>query len=326
MPPYDRPWKAFEEQIDLLKSRGMIIDEQDSALHYLKNLGYYRLSAYWYPFRSFELKQDPATSSIEYIRQDNFVPNTYFNDAVELYLFDKKLRLFLFDALEYIEVAIRVDIAHLLGKRNKFAHHSIKEFHNGFAHKKNRHTGNTKYEDWHNKYGSLLNRSKEDFVKHYRQKHGNDLPIWVAIEAWDFGAMSQLYAMMKAQDKEVIAVKYGVNEGKIFESWLRSLNYLRNLVAHHSRVWNRNVIDQPKLPKPGQINWCDGFIGKSDLIARPFLLLAITVHILKIIDPDSSWPRDLQSHLDDFPEQLSEKKLDISDMGVVEGWKDWWLT
>ena len=42
-----------------------------------------------------------------------------------------------------------------------------------------------------------MQRSKEDFVKHDREKHGPDMPIWVAIEVWDFGAVSQLLAMMK---------------------------------------------------------------------------------------------------------------------------------
>jgi abortive infection bacteriophage resistance protein len=321
MATYDRPWKSFEDQIDLLKSRGMLIDDHDGALHYLKNLGYYRLSAYWYPFRSFRIEKDPATNALKYILHDDFFPNTDFKDAVALYLFDKKLRLLLHDALEYIEVAIRVDIAHLLGKRNTFAQHSIGELDNGLANKIIHNLGKTKYENWHNKYGSLLARSKEDFVKHYRQKHGDEVPIWVAIEVWDFGAMSQLYAMMKYHDKHVIALKYGVTDGKVFESWLRSLNYLRNLVAHHSRVWNRNVIDQPKLPKLGQIDWCQYFIGRADLVARPFLLLAITAHIIKAIDPASSWPKALQDHLDSFPQQLSDKKLNISDMGVVEGWK-----
>ncbi len=326
MATYDRPWKSFEEQLELLSSRGMIIADHKRALCYLKNLGYYRLSAYWYPFRKFKVVQDPATKLLANLRQDDFYPNTHFSDAVELYLFDKKLKSLLFEALEYIEVAVRVDIAHLLGRRDTFAHHSINEFHGNFAGKIKGKTNSTNFAAWQDKYVSLLSRSKEDFVKHYQQKHGHDLPIWVAIETWDFGAMSQLYAMMKVQDQQTIATKYGVTDWKVFQSWLRSLNYLRNLVAHHSRIWNRNVIDQPKLPKRGNINWCDEFIGKVDLIARPFLLLAITTHIIKVIDPEITWPTDIQQHLDNFPEQLSDKKLDVSDMGIVANWKDWWFT
>jgi len=205
---------------------------------------------------------------LSYIRKDEFYSNTHFSDALNLYVFDKKLRTLAFEALECIEVAVRVDIAHQLGARDTFAHHTINEFHNGIANRVNLSTKKKRFDEWQEKYGSLVDRSKEDFVKHYRQKYGQDLPIWVAIETWDFGAMSQLYAIMKVPDKTKIASKYDT-DWKVFESWLRSLNYLRNLVAHHSRVWNRNVIDQPKLPKTGLVRWCDSFIGDEQVLARP---------------------------------------------------------
>lgn len=120
MATYSRPWKSFEEQLSLLQSRGMEVPDTDEALHYLRNLGYYRLSAYWYPFRTFELKKDSASGGIAYIRKDEFYSNTHFNDALNLYTFDKKLRALAFEALECIEVAVRVDIAHQLGKRPPF--------------------------------------------------------------------------------------------------------------------------------------------------------------------------------------------------------------
>lgn len=325
MPAYTRPWKTFEEQLGLLNSRGMEIPDTASTLNHLTNLGYYRLSAYWYPFRTFELQKNSTTGAIKYIRQNQFYSNTHFSDAVDLYVFDKKLRSLAFDALESIEVAVRVDIAHQLGKRDTFAHLSIGEFHSGIASRENPRSKKTRFDEWQEKYGTLVNRSKEDFVKHYRAEHGQDLPIWVAIETWDFGAMSQLYAMMKVPDKTKIAEKYGVT-WKVFESWLRSLNYLRNLVAHHSRIWNRNIIDQPKLPRLGELAWCDNFIGNEQLISRPFLLLAIAAHLLRKISGNEEWHLELQVHLESFPQQLSDKKLDISDIGVATDWQKWWLT
>ncbi len=325
MSTYSRPWKTFEEQLALLRSRGMEAPDTDDTLHQLSNSGYYRLSAYWYPFRKFELQQADRNGAVNYIRQDQFYPNTHFSDALNLYTFDKRLRTLAFEALECIEVAVRVDIAHQLGKRDAFAHHSISEFHNGVANNINKRSKKTRFDEWQEKYGVLVNRSKEDFVKHYRAKHGQDLPIWVAIEIWDFGAMSQLYAMMKVPDKAKIAEKYGVT-WKVFESWLRSLNYLRNLVAHHSRVWNRNVIDQPKLPRRGELDWCDSFKDNTQATSRSFLLLAIAGHLLKKVCVHEEWHLELQVHFESFPEQHSDKKLNISDMGVVSNWKDWWLT
>ena len=319
---YNRPWKSFSEQLQLLKDRGLIITDDDAALRYLERIGYYRLSAYLHTFRQFELKMEDA--KIISTRLDSFVANTHFEDAIKLYWFDRRLRLILMDALERIEVAVRVDIAYLLGQKDAFVHHDIKYFHPRFATRMNKRAGKSAFDLWHEKYGSLVNRSKEDFVKHYKRNHGDDLPIWVAIEVWDFGAMSQLFAMMKVPDQTKVANKYGLSDFKIFASWLRALNYLRNLAAHHSRVWNRNVVDQPKLPKQGEIAWCDGFIGKDDLIAKPFLLMAICKQLMVVINPDSAWHLRLADLLGEFPEIQSDRKPSIEDMGTPENWETWW--
>jgi abortive infection bacteriophage resistance protein len=320
---YNRPWMSFADQLELLKSRNMQVTDETAALSYLERIGYYRLSAYWYPFRVFRYQQSSVNQSITIIREDNFQPDTQFLDAVNLYIFDKHLRLLVGDALERIEVALRVDMAYLLGSRDLFAHHDINQFHPKFASQLGS-SGQPKFSDWQQKYTSLLGRSKEDFVKHYREKHGPNLPIWVAIEVWDFGLMSQLFSMMKVADQERIARKYGVQDWKVFQSWLRSLNYLRNLVAHHSRLWNRNVIDQPKLPQARAIPWCDSFIGKVDLQAKPFLLLAICRHMVKVVCPGTHWPERVKDHLNHFPDQYSSCKRSILDMGVMDTWQNWW--
>ncbi|GGN35554.1 MULTISPECIES: Abi family protein [Marinomonas] len=321
---YDRPWKSFSEQLTLLKTRGMSVTDDKAAINYLERVGYYRLSGYWYPFRQFTIHQDPQTKALQTNVSDQFHLNTHFSDAVELYLFDKKLRLLVLDALERVEVALRVDIAHLLGKRSAFAYLDQKQFHPKFSNKK--FYGVPAFEAWQRKYLGLVNRSKkkEEFVKHYLRTHGENLPIWVAIEVWDFGAMSQLFTMMKVPDQEKVAAKYGINDFKVFASWLRSLNHLRNIAAHHSRLWNRNIIDQPKLPELGEIRWCDDFIGKSDLIAKPFLLFAILRHIVRVVCPNTLWHHRLAVLLENFPTIQSDNKRTISDIGVVEGWGAWW--
>ncbi|VXC81765.1 Abortive phage resistance protein [Pseudomonas sp. 8Z] len=321
---YDRPWKSFAEQLALLKSRGMQVTDEAAALRYLERIGYYRLTAYWYPLRVFQLEQDPLSKTIRTVRSDQFVADTQFVDAVELYLFDKKLRLLVMDALERIEITLRVDIAYLLGQRNTFAHLDAKELHPSFAGKVDKRTGKTTFAIWQEKYNGLLARSKEDFVKHYRAKHGPNLPLWVAVEVWDFGAVSQLLAMMKVADQQRIASKYGVNDWKVFQSWVRSLSYLRNLAAHHSRLWNRNVTDQPSLPGQGEVAWCDAFIGKADLIAKPFLLLAIARHMVRVVCPGTEWHVRLMQHLQNFPTLHSQHKLSITDMGTPADWESWW--
>lgn len=320
---YSRPWTSFPDQLALLKSRGMVVSDETAALDYLQRVGYYCLSAYWYPFRKFEVVQSSEPGKLTTKAMDEFHSDTQFVDAVRLYLFDKQLRLLAMDALERIEVALRVDIAHLLGKRSVFAHLDSDQLHPSFIRKKLS-GGQTRFEKWEEKCRGLQRRSKEDFVKHYRVKHGPSLPIWVAVETWDFGALSQFFAMMKVKDQRVLANRYGVNDWNTFQTWLRSLNYLRNLCAHHSRLWNRNVADQPSLAGTDTIAWCCSFIGKKDLIAKPFLLLAICRHMVKIVCPDTEWHKRLANHILSFPEQHSQRSLSIMDMGIPKGWGSWW--
>ncbi|ANB02395.1 Abi family protein [Ectothiorhodospira sp. BSL-9] len=323
---YDRPWKSFEEQIAILQSRGMEVADEAAALEYLKRVGYYRLSAYWYPFRIFKTVGHDRQGRPITQATDQFVPNTQFVDAVRLYLFDKELRLRLTDALERIEIALRVDIAHLLGERDAFAHLHRDTFHPSFARKRFGRDPRDTFEKWQARCEGMERRSKEDFVQHYRQKHGPRLPIWVAVETWDFGTLSQLFAMMKVPDQRRIARKYGVLDWAVFQSWLRSLNYLRNVCAHHSRLWNRNVIDQPKLPELGTLSWCDDFHGQPQLIARPFLLLSIVRHMTKVVCADTGWHLRLEAHLMTFPAPHAQRRLSLEDMGAPVGWERWWST
>ena len=108
----------------MLESRGLITDNKRAALDYLERVGYYRLSGYWYNFRKMTGAQK---------RADEFIDSSYFEDAVKLYIFDKALRLLAMDALERIEMAVRVDIAYLLGKKDIYAHEKSELFFGGFS-------------------------------------------------------------------------------------------------------------------------------------------------------------------------------------------------
>ncbi|WP_308701643.1 Abi family protein [Pseudomonas poae] len=113
--------------------------------------------------------------------------------------------------------------------------------------------------------------------------------LWVVCGLWDFGTLSTLYSGMTEGDQDEISTAYGISNGRVFASWLRSLNYLRNVCAHHSRLWNRNIIDQPKLPPAEQVPALSVFHEDAHRGARPFMLLCITHHLMRAINPASSW-------------------------------------
>jgi abortive infection bacteriophage resistance protein len=318
MSSYSKPFLSFEQQLALLKTRGLIVTDHQTAIDYLSRVGYYHLSAYWYSLR----KRSPDQSAP---RLDTFIQNASFQHVAELYVFDKKLRLLILDAIERIEVALRVDIAYLLGEKDAFAHTRADLLHGNFTKKINTKTGKSRYQDWLTKHDELVKRSKEDFVRHYREKYGFPLPIWVSVELWDFGLLSTFYQGMSIADKSIIANKYGITDCALMESWLRTLNFVRNVSAHHSRLWNKNLIDQPKMPKTGEISAFDPLLNQPNIASRLYGALCILVHFLAHLCPHSSWPTRLHELILSFPDIPN---IGIQHMGFPANWEQhaFWQT
>lgn len=317
MSTYNKRYLTFEEQLTLIKSRGLEVTDDAMALDYLRRLGYYHLSAYWYPFRKTMPPIISGAIKVNVPRSSDFVSGSSFQYALELYVFDKRLRLLMLDAIERIEVAIRVDVAYVLGAKDPFAHSKPEFLHGNFTKKVNEKTGITDYETWISKYQQKEKNAKDDFARHYREKYGFPFPIWVAVELWDFGMLSMFYQGMSISDKESIAARYGIQDWKVMESWLRSLNFVRNVTAHHGRLWNRNLIDQPKLPKRGQISCFDSLIGMPLIESRIYVVLCILIYFMKQICPNSTWIARLKSLIETFP---NLPILTISDMGFPPHW------
>lgn len=328
--PYAKPWLSVADQLQQLIVRGMTVTDRPKALECLERIGYYRLSGYWFAFRERSepccawdprVAGKPKHIKPARIPLESFKPGASFQNAVDLYVFDKRLRLLAMDALERIEIALRVDISHTLGQSDAFAYLKPDLFHASFAAELDQRSGLTRHHEWLHKHASLINRSKEEFMRHNKEKYGLPVPIWVACEVWDFGTLSTLFGGMKEADQDRIAQGYGIGNGRTFASWLRSLNYLRNVCAHHSRLWNRNIVDQPKLPPASEVPSLAGFHGEPHRLARPFLLLCMAQHLMLQINPSSTWGGRLKELLlNRFP-PLDHLGLNLFSMGVDPGWE-----
>ena len=315
-PTSDKHRISFEEQLQRLQARGLQVTRRDKALDYLERVGYYRLSGYWYPMRQID-RDAPKVKGVA-VRRDTFIPGSCFEDVVRLYVFDKKLRLLALDALERIEMAVRVDVAHQLGKRHPCAHKLPECLDGNFAKKpirKGKDAGKTKHEVWLNKYDALLKRAHGGtFVAQHEEKYSGCLPIWVAIEVWDFGLLSHLFECMKNEDQQAIAVQYGAKDGRAFAQWLRSLNFIRNVSAHHSRLWNINMLELSPVPSdwPAELNR-----------ARAFFYFSLMQHLLGVICPNSTWGERVKRLLrEEFPMPGNEA-WSLADFGVFEQWETW---
>lgn len=319
MAPYTKSYLTLKEQLSLLQERGMCVSDEEKALSYLERIGYYRLSGYWYPFRESEhiTNQDGKTIAIIH---DNFRSSTEFSYAVELYVFDKRLRLLLLDAVERIEVALRVDIADLLGKRNPLAHLLPDELHGNFAKKVMLAGDQTKHQKWVNRLDTYTTRSSEDFLVHFRTQYGDTaaLPIWIAIELWDFGQLSTFFGGMKVIDQQAIAIKYGIARCDLFANWIHVMNYVRNLSAHHSRLWNRALAIKPKLPKVNEGLILAHLVGNTHAQSHLYSVVALMQYLLRTINPSSSWGKRLTAHMQAFP---TIPGLSVHHAGFPEGWE-----
>jgi abortive infection bacteriophage resistance protein len=314
-----KPWKSLVDQLSLLNERGLFADNRYAALDYLARVDYYRLSGYWYSFRELEINKTEG-GKLSYLRKDQFIEGSHFEDAVKLYVFDKKLRLLALDVLERIELSVRVDIAHLLGEKDVYAHENPNLLHGKFSRqkiKKGSDTGKTKHEVWLERYSSVVYRSRrEPFIAHYMTKYGK-LPIWVATEVWDFGLMSKLYAGMKEADQLKVAVKYGAADGKEFAGWLRSFNFIRNVSAHHSRLWNINILERAALIQE------DGYWQQLNN-ARPFYYFCLMQKLMRVICPNSAWLIRFAELMEEFPE-VGCGGVSLQDFGLLDDWLDWGL-
>ncbi len=156
---YSKRWLSLPQQLDLLKRRSLLVEDDAAAVECLHRNGCYRLSAYWYPFRQLVTGK----------RTDQFLPDSRFEDARKLYVFDKEFKLHLLDALERVEIAVRVEMALVLGKRDIFALSNPDNLHTKFVNQKNA-KGETKYHLWTQKYEKSVASAKDEFVKHYERK------------------------------------------------------------------------------------------------------------------------------------------------------------
>lgn len=292
-PPFIKPPTTFTQQVSLLQQRGMAVDNSAEAEFYLRHLNYYRLSAYWLPF-----EEDHASHQ--------FKSNTHFNDVLNLYIFDRELRLLVLDAIERIEVSVRCQWAYYM------AHN-----HGTHAHLDSSLAFNRGY--WQSNLDKLtteVQRSDEIFIKHMLVAYSEPLPpVWAVCEVMSLGLLSRWYNTLKPMPtRRAIASVYGIDE-KVLQSWLHHLSYLRNLCAHHSRLWNREFPITPEIPKSKPVRLNGEFIADSRRIHNTCIIL---LHFMDIIAPQHHWrPRfkalvaqhNIKVHLMGFPADWEQRSI-----------------
>jgi abortive infection bacteriophage resistance protein len=291
------------------------------AARALSKVGYYRLSAYTYPFRELLGPNDQAESPVQF-RAAKFAPGYKLTDALALYDFDHGLRSLCAEALKVVEVGLRVHVAHVLGKRNRFGHLERDALDEDACSEKASDNDGDMFDYWTRRYLDLKRQAQaEDFVRHYILKYDGRLPVWVAVETLDFGGVIRLFSLLNRNDQNTIARSWGVKDGRRLHKWLLALGTLRNHCAHHSRLWNRNLTYAIGQFVPAIVDPELAHIARHPHPKKLYPAVAILAYLTVRIDPQSNWPRSLKTKVrKKFPSitRLSPE----SDMGFPAAWAE----
>jgi abortive infection bacteriophage resistance protein len=287
--PYLKPALTYEQQLHQLKERGLTIGNEEKALHLLESISYYRLSGYWYPLLADK-------------QLHQFKKGATFETAFQLYCFDKDLRKLIIAELEKIEIAVRAKMIYTLSHN-----HDAFWFSNPLL------FGNpVQYAKTLAKIDEEYNRSDEEFIKAFKNKYSDSLPpAWMTMEIISFGTLSMLYKNLKpGQDKRAIAHYFGLADS-VLGTWLHSIVYLRNVCAHHTRLWNRVMSISPQIPRTPNKKWLTQVNIQNN---RTYFMLCMIKYLLQTVHLNTTLTTKLKNLLAKYP------NVDIKAMGFTANW------
>jgi abortive infection bacteriophage resistance protein len=309
--PFAKPALGLEEQAILLASRGLVFENWGDSFDHLQHIGYYRFTGYLHPFKA------GGNGGAEYYKA-----GTTFNLVHDRYVFDRRLRMLVLEAVEKIEIAGRAAISNSVASRH--GPHWYLDKANfgrpGFYHRHEKFD----VDAWHADFINDLKRqvghnqaSRRDiFIKHYYSAydHPEMPPCWMIFEVISFGSISQCFKFLKHPEYGDVCGKFGLNH-QILSSWLHAISYVRNLCAHHSRLWNRVLTIKLTIPNARRAQ----FNGQNDRIYSVLLAMQI---IMQKIWSTNHWAEALRDIFDSHP------NIPLNAMGFPDDWrqrKEWAL-
>jgi abortive infection bacteriophage resistance protein len=276
---------TIPEQIQKLKSRGLLFSDETKAAHYLSNISYYRIRAYTYPFQDNVNPDHP------------FIKRVSFEEIIQLYVFDRQLRFLIFNAIEKIEIAFRTQVIyHFASTYGAYWHLNPALYNNSVY-----------FAEQIASLNKEIDRSNETFIKHYKATYTDpkEPPCWMSLEVSSMGLLSKIFYNLKNDKcKDEITKHFGLKNVNVLENWMQCFSLLRNICAHHGRVWNRRMT---KLSLPHKTL----FLYVSDKNILPYKLYAYLTaiqYVLNIISPGHDFKHKFRELMTRCP-LLQEKEM-----------------
>ena len=304
---YAKPALAADELVDRLIGQGLVVADRERAIRYIARVGYFRLSPYAIPFR------DPTGDR-------RFDVGTEFDDVLELYVLDRQLRMVTLDALERVEVAVRAAVTDEMSRRHG-PHWYVEPEHFSRTGGHDRLLARVR-----ERSSEQLSRREEgqssrltypSALEHYLTSYGSPElpPSWLVLEQCTIGELANLYRdLVDRAARQRIAGSLGVND-LLLTSWLPAYRRVRNICAHHGRLWNVGLGVYPKLPTSTLVMWPAGAGSVAPgANRRLYPVLASLRSLLATISPGSSWHERLAGLV------LGAPPVFARGIGFPEGW------
>lgn len=280
-----QPPMTIDEQVENLKSIGLIVDDEEYAKRILNDISYFRL------VKAYSLNLKP--------KNGNYDGQITFQQLVDLYLFNANFRQIIFPEIEKIEINVRCRVGNYFAEKyGVLGYLNVENF---------------VEEKYHTEFlrdiqEEIRRNAKAPFVRNFRENYeGGDLPIYALVEIFSFGTLSKFYKNMHNDDKKAIAQTFGVGY-TYFESWLESISYVRNICAHYGRLYNAKLSKAPMLYKE-----------YTQIKIRNYTIYAVLLSMKHLLKNDTYWNLFV-----DNIELLFDKydNVQIKTMGFPTNWKE----
>lgn len=279
-----KPAKTIEEQITLLKERGIIIDDYDFAKFFLTNNNYYRLMGYAYQFKT---------------EKEVYLENTNFSTIAKIYHFDRSLRQIIYPLLEVLEISFRAKLAYFMcNKYNNEFYLDINIFINA---------------EWYFYFISTINRcirqsKNELFIKHHLENYNGRFPFWVLIEILSFSSVSKFFNNINNVDKNKFSKNYYKYDSVIIENWIYHFSIIRNTCAHYGRLYNKILSPKLRLPREDNLNRTMKIFDSLFILKKITTGKSIWFDFIKKLDSlITDYENDIDLKLIGFPEDYLPK-------------------
>lgn len=316
--PYRKPWLPIADQVQKLRDRGLVIADAAKAERILRYANYYRFTGFCLRFQYFDKNTNDR----------RFISGTTIEDIVSISAFDARLRDSYSEALEMVELSLRSAIAFHFGKAHgAFGHldpaNFVKSFSRPIPCKGNRSRIVNPYKEWRNALHEETCRSNELFVTHFRKTYAEypDLPIWMVSELCSFGTLSRMFSHLRNVEQGMVARDYGL-QFVTMQSWLHTMTYVRNICAHHARLWDKTLNIAPQIP--GGKNWMKSTVPQRSVAFVALMLNWMLAH--DSVDPvaHKKWRGKMEEMVDAFIDRFPRL---VPYSGFTVDWKKnplWW--